>query len=1217
MRSTRRCALVSCAVFALLLLGSPPGDLRAAAGQPPTLSPEFHRDIQPILVEACAACHGPSEATRQVDLRLDTPDFIGSVVVPGDAEGSLLFQRLTTDEPIGRMPPSASGQSLSADQIELVRLWINSGAALGTEAADAGATSVATRTVDFAREVRPILSENCFTCHGPDGESRQRGLRLDVAEGPFADRGEFGGPVIIRGNAADSLLFHRVTAADLSFRMPYRRGLASAVMPGGDPLTDEEIETLRLWVDQGAEWQSHWAFIPPERPPVPQVANPEWVRNPIDNFVLTQLEDEGRTPAEEADLLTLLRRVTLDLTGLPPTGTQIAAVLSDDAPDAYERHVDRLLASTGYGERMAVVWLDGARYADSSGYQTDAPREMWRYRDWVIDAYNENMPFDQFTIEQIAGDMLPDARLDQRIATAFNRNHSQNGEGGIIPEEFLVENVVDRVSTTGTVWMGLTLGCARCHDHKFDPLTQKEFYEIYAYFNNIPERGNLRGLGAKAFKYFSSPPVITAPTEENDAELAEFDGQLDEAREAFSSLWTDAAAAQTEWESSLRSAWQVDWVLRDQLLVHYPLDGDIAGVYAGNPPPVSQGVTAHLRAPRQPVTVTFPVNVTLEDGQPLFAPGRVGEAMSFDGQRFINAGDIANFTYADPFTLAAWIYPTAADGVIVSRALAGDQGEQGWGLYLLDGKLQVNLSQRYADDGLRIESRDVLPLNEWQHVLVTYDGKRVPEGFRIYVNGQSRQITPLLDGINNPMRTRQPLRIGASGSAPGASGATDSRPRFQGMIDDVHIYTTALTPKQAAVVATGDSLSEIARIPPSSRTAGQTEKLRLAFLDQYAAQPLQEAWRKVKDLERQRVELWESFPTVMVMEEMVPRRDTFRLIRGAYDVPGEKVDPGVPAVLPPRAEGQENDRLAFARWLVQPDHPLTARVAVNRFWQMYFGTGLVKTVENFGLQGEYPSHPELLDWLATTFIDSGWDVKAMQRAIVTSATYRQSSKLTPEALEEDPENRLLARGPRLRLPAQMIRDQVLSVAGLLVDKVGGPSVRPYQPEGLWEEQSSQDYKQSEGDDLYRRSLYTYWKRTLAPPSMLAFDSSTRETCIVRLSRTNTPLQALNLMNDVTYVEASRRLAERMLSEGGTTPDERITYAYRLATAHLPTPAAEAALLDGFHDYLDHYQADRSAALGLVDVGDSPRDETLDIAELASYTMVANLILNLDRTITKD
>ena len=447
--------------------------------------------------------------------------------------------------------------------------------------------------------------------------------------------------------------------------------------------------------------------------------------------------------------------------------------------------------------------------------------------------------------------------------------------------------------------------------------------------------------------------------------------------------------------------------------------------------------------------------MTLEDGLPRFAPGRVGEAMSFDGKRFINAGDIANFTYAEPFTLAAWIYPTASDGVIVSRALAGDQGEQGWGLYLLEGKLEVNLSQRYADDGLRIESVDTLPLNEWQHVLVTYDGKRVPESFRLYVNGAAREINPLLDGINNPMRTREPLRIGASGAPPEDSGATESMPRFQGMIDDVRIYMEALTPEQAAVVATGETLTEIARIAPASRTAGQSEKLRLAFLDQYAAPEVQEAWQSVKDLERERAALWDSFPTVMVMEEAEPRRDTFRLIRGAYDVPGERVDPGVPAVLPPMPDDVPNDRLGFARWLVQPDHPLTARVAVNRFWQMYFGTGLVKTSENFGLQGEYPSHPELLDWLATTFVESGWDVKAMQRAIVTSSTYRQASNLTPEVLEEDPENRLLARGPRQRMTAQMIRDQALSIADLLAPRLGGPSVRPYQPEGLWEEQSSQ------------------------------------------------------------------------------------------------------------------------------------------------------------------
>ena len=1217
MRMTLRRASMLVAVPALVLGGYLSHDLGAAPVQEPAQLVEFDRDIRPLLSEACVACHGPAEATRQADLRLDTSDFIGTVVVPGDAEGSPLFQRLTTDGPIGRMPPVASGRSLTADQIDVVRRWIDAGAEWGSDlaAAEVGGAPVAERTVDFAREVRPLLSENCFTCHGPDEQARQRGLRLDVPEGPFADRGQFGGPVIVAGNAAESLLFHRITASDLETRMPYRRGLGTSVVPGrdDDALTDAEVETLRLWIDQGAEWESHWAFIPPERPALPPVADSEWPRNPIDSFVRARLEQEGRTPSPEADLLTLIRRVTLDLTGLPPTQAEIAAVFSDDSPDAYDNLVNRLLQSSRYGERMAVEWLDGARYADSSGYQTDAERSMWRWRDWVIDAYNDNMPFDQFTIEQLAGDLLPDATLAQRIATGFNRNHSQNGEGGIVPEEFLVENVVDRVATTSTVWLGLTLGCARCHDHKFDPISQKEFYEVFAYFNNIPERG-------KAFKYGNSPPLVTAPTWDQYAELAKVDADLRGAREALSSLETDTAAAQQRWEEALPAAGRVDWVLRDQLLVHYPFDGDIAGVYTGAPVTVSPSVTAGLRASRRaPENATVPVNVTLEDGQPHFVPGRIGAAASFDGQRYIDAGDIANFSYDDPFTLAAWIYATAPDGVIMSRALAGDQGEQGWGLYLVDGKVRVNLSQRWADDGVRVETRDVLPLNEWQHVLVTYDGKRIPAGFRVYVNGQSQELTPLLDGINNPMRTREPLRIGASGSArenSGASETDDARPRFQGVIDDVRIYTAVLTPDQAAVVATAESLSEIARIAPASRTAGQSEKLRLSFLDQYAPRPIQEAWRQVTDLERQRAELWDSFPTVMVMEEMEPRRDTFQLIRGAYDVPGEKVSPGVPAVLPPLAEGQENNRLAFARWLVGPEHPLTARVTVNRFWQMYFGIGLVKTAENFGTQGDYPSHPELLDWLATTFIDSGWDVKAMQRAIVTSATYRQVSAVTPALLEQDPENRLLARGPRLRLPAQMIRDQALSIAGLLVDRVGGPSVKPYQPEGLWS-QASQTYQQSEGDDLYRRSLYTYWKRTLGPPAMLAFDSSTRETCIVRLSRTNTPLQALNLMNDVTYVEAARSLAERMMTEGGTTPEQRVSYAYRLATAHRPRPDTQAVLVDGFHHHLDRYQADRTAALQLVSVGERPRDETLDIAELASYTMVANLILNLDRTITKE
>ena len=1027
------------------------------------------------------------------------------------------------------------------------------------------------RVVDFAREVRPILSDNCFSCHGPDEATRQRGLRLDVHEGLFEDRGRLGGPAVVAGNAADSRLYQRLVTESSRLRMPR----------GGDALTDEQIETLRLWIDQGAAWESHWAFIPPERPAVPPVSDPEWVRNPIDNFVLARLDGEGLGPSAEADRATLLRRVTLDLNGLPPTPDELAAFLNDDSPDAYERAVDRLLGSERYGERMATEWLDAARYADTNGYQTDGERTMWRWRDWVIDAYNANMPFDRFTIEQLAGDMLPDATREQRIATAFNRNHSQNGEGGIVVDEFLVEYAVDRVETTSTVWLGLTLGCARCHDHKFDPISQKEFYEVLANFNNIPERG-------KAFKYVNSPPLITAPTGEQERELAELDEKLRAAREAFAALEDETAGAQAGWEASLANAGRVDWMRRDDLLAHHALDGDIAGIHNG----------------------TF-VTAVLEDGRPLFVDGRVGDGAAFDGQRFINAGLSPELGYDDPFTLAAWIHPTASSGVIVSRADAGDQGEVGWGLYLEDGKLRFNMSTRILDDGVSAETLEDVRLDEWQHVVATYDGSKTPGGIRIYVDAESQELRPMLDLVGNRMPQRYPLRIGASGS---------TKPRFEGIIDDVRIYGAALTPEQAAVAATAESLTAIAAIPADRRTPAQSAKLRLAFFDQYAPMEILEAWREVASLEREREDLWAGFPTVMVMEEMAERRPTFRLNRGAYDNPAEEVFPGVPAVLPPLPEGVEANRLSFARWLMDPAHPLTARVTVNRFWQMYFGTGLVKTAENFGTQGEYPSHPELLDWLATRFIDSGWDVKALQRDIVTSAAYRQASRVTPEEYEADPENRLIARGPRLRLPAQMIRDQALAVAGLLVEELGGPSVKPYQPEGLWAdmvEGGYGDYVPSEGGDLYRRSLYTFWKRTLGPPTMMTFDSSTRETCIVRTGRTNTPLQALNLMNDVTYVEAARRLAERMMSEGGEAPADRVGFAYRLATAHRPPAAAEAILVDGFQRHLERFQADRGAALDLVSQGESARDETLDVAELASYTMVANLILNFDGTITKE
>ena len=1157
----------------------------AAAGLWPDLGPEaaaaqvpgpveFHRDVRPVLAQACFACHGPAEAARQADLRLDTADFVETLVRPGDAAGSPLFQRLTTEERIGRMPPVSSGRSLSADEIRLVRTWIDQGAHLGPDPASAGAAPAAAagRTVDFAREVRPLLARNCFSCHGPDEGSRQAGLRLDVPEGPFADRGRFGGPAVVRGDAAASLLVHRVSAGDARVRMPR----------GGEALGETEVETLRLWIDQGAAWESHWAFIPPVRPAAPPVADAGWPRNPIDRFVLRRLEEAGLAPSAEAGRATLLRRVTLDLTGLPPTPAELAGFLNDDAADAYERAVDRLLASPRYGERMAVEWLDAARYADTNGYQTDGERSMWRWRDWVIDAYNANMPFDRFTIEQLAGDMLPGATLDQRVATAFNRNHSLNSEGGIVVDEFLAEYGVDRVSTTGTVWMGLTLGCARCHDHKFDPISQREFYEVMAHFNNIPERG-------KGFKYVNSPPLVTAPTGEQQAALDALDAELAGARAALAALDGPAEAARAAWEASLEAAGPVDWNLRDGLLAYHAFDGTVAGIQT-----------------------TADAPAVLEDGAPRFYPGVLGSAASFDGRRFVDAGHGPDLGYDDAFTLAAWMYPTAADGVIVSRAGGGDQGEVGWGLYLEDGRIRLNLSTRVLDDGVAAETAGEIALGRWQHVVAAYDGSKTPEGMRIYVDGRLQALEPLLDLVGNRLpATRHPLRIGASGS---------DKPRFRGHLDEVRIYEGALGPADAAVVGTVEPLGRIAALAPGQRTAAQARKLRLAFLDQYAPPAVREAVREVARLERRRRDLWASFPTVMVMEERAVRKPTYRLERGAYDRPAEEVPPGVPAVLPPLPEGVEANRLSFARWLVDPGHPLTARVTVNRFWQMYFGTGLVKTAENFGTQGEFPSHPELLDWLAAEFVDSGWDVKALQRAIVTSAAYRQASRVTPAEYERDPENRMIARGPRLRLPAAMIRDQALAVSGLLVEQIGGPSVKPYQPEGLWAdmvEGGYGDYVQETGGGLYRRSLYTFWKRTLGPPTMMTFDASTRETCIVRTGRTNTPLQALNLMNDVTYVEAARRLAERMMTEGGETPEDRIGYAYRLATARRPPPAARTILVDGWRRHLDRYRADRAAALELVSQGESARDETLDVAELASFTLVANLILNFDGTITKE
>ena len=1050
-------------------------------------------------------------------------------------------------------------------------------------------------TVEFNRDIRGILSEKCFACHGPDEGTRPTALRFDTKEGAFRKLAR-GGFAIVPGDPGKSVMFQRIASDDETCRMP-------PAALGHEKLTDREINLIRRWIEQGARWLKHWSFIPPKRPGLPRVKTRDWPRNGIDYFVLRRLEREGIRPSPEADQATLLRRVTLDLTGLPPTPAEADAFLNDTSPRAYERAVDHLLQSPRYGERMAVRWLDAARYADTNGYSNDGVRSMWRWRDWVIDAFNGNMPFDQFTVEQIAGDLLPGATRDQIIATGFNRNHRTSGEGGVIEEEFRVKYVADRVETTSTVWLGLTVGCARCHDHKYDPIQQKEYYQLFAYFNNVPEKGLVYSFG-------NEEPYIKAPLPDQEAKLIELDRKVAGAERRFTALQGKLAEKQREWEQWVRDSQTPDWSIREGLLVHFPLDGNVregTGVYERRKS-FDTNVPEEFPGEKNKYDRKEPAWACAPDGMLHFVPGRIGQGGSFDGNCFVDAGKVANFNYLDPFSLAAWIYPTAANGAIMSSVEDVPRGE-GYGLYLREGKLRFHYTRRWTDIGLRLETERPLELNRWHHVLATYDGKRKATGAKVYVNGQAQKRKVLMDEMISPLIVKAPFRIGA-GEGP------DNR--FHGYVDDVRVYNKALSAEEVAIVLLLETVPEIAAMPPETRSPAQANKLVFCFLDQYAPHDIRQARREWLDSQQEREEFLVSLPTVMVMKESETPRETFILKRGAYDAPGEKVSPGVPEVLPSLPRESPNNRLGLARWLVDPSNPLTARVTVNRFWQMLFGVGLVKTAEDFGSQGEQPLYPELLDWLATEFVESGWDVKGILKTIVMSSTYRQSSKVTPELLQKDPENRLLARGARFRLPAGVIRDQALAVSGLLVEKIGGPSVKPYQPEGLWEELTSDaKYKRDEGENLYRRSLYTFWRRTVAPPAMMTFDATDRETCTVRAKRTNTPLQALNLMNDVTYVEASRKLAERIVKEGGETPKERIAYAFRLATARWPQVPESEVLLVTFHKFRDAYQEEPEAALKFVSQGESPRDETLDPTELASYTSMTSLILNLDETITKE
>jgi hypothetical protein len=1016
----------------------------------------------------------------------------------------------------------------------------------GSLAARAADEHPAPKTVDYNRDIRPILSDHCYACHGPDADKRQANLRLDRQQDSMAVL-ESGHAAIQPGKVEASELVARVIATDESRMPPPESGRA---------LKAHEVEKLKRWIAEGAEWKGHWAYLPVERPPLPTVQTQTWPRGAIDRFVLGKLEEEGLSPSPEADKATLIRRASLDLTGLPPTPGEIDAFLSDTSDGAYERVVDRLLSSPHYGERMAIKWLDLARYADTNGYHVDDHRNIWKFREWVIDAFNRNMPFDQFTIEQIAGDLFDNPTIEQRIASGFHRNVMVTSEGGADPEEYLTKYANDRVTTTAVVWLGTTLACAECHDHKYDPFTQRDFYQLYAYFNNIPELGLDTRQG-------SPVPNLRLPNAEQAAKQAELKTQIEglEARIAaeIAKVTVDPPLAGPAPDEQSEVVWLEDALPREALADGS--EGDASWHWVGSPAPVLSGRLSAERTARGIGSSTF---INSRDRQT------------------IGAGDkLFAHVYLDPANPPQALMLEFNDSTWEHRAY--------WGANVISRGAEKSPS-RFAAGPLPQAGR-------W--VRLEVDAKSV-----------GLNAGDVLTGISLTQFDGHAYwdRVGIVNRTPEAAKSFDSQLAWE------------LAEKAKSKSKLPQNIQDALKQESGKRDDAQ-KKLLADFFVRFAyrkSRPTFEPLNAQLDAVRKaETELDRVVPVTMVMQENPNMRDTFVLVRGDFRLRGDAVTRGVPASLPPLPPGAPNNRLGLAKWLVEPGNPLVARVTVNRYWQQYFGTGIVKTSDDFGSRGQWPTHPELLDWLASEFVRSGWDIKALQRLIVTSATYRQSSQVAAGLLERDPENRLLARGARFRLDAEMIRDNALAISGLLDEKLGGPSVSPYQPAGLWDELTTGDkYSQSKGPDLYRRGLYVYWKRSIPYPPLITFDAPNREVCTDCRARTNTPLQALVLMNDPAYLEAARVLGQRVLKHGGADTGSRIAYAFRLCTARLPSER-EAQILGALYKRnLDKYRADPASAAKLIGIGESPRPQDVDQSELAVWTAIGNVLLNLDETITK-
>ncbi len=1054
-------------------------------------------------------------------------------------------------------------------------------------AAHVAAQETVPEQISFNEHVRPILSNHCWNCHGRADNSRQAGLRLDQRDSALK-AGDSGQPAIVPGNPEASSLIEKIHTTDPDLIMPPPAAKR--------PLSDVQKQILQKWIAQGAEYAEHWAFISPARPELPAVKHQNWARGPIDQFVLHRMEKEGLQPSPPAAPLVWLRRVTFDLTGFPPSLDEQNQFIQDleaaSLEDVKRRTVDRLLGSSRYAERMAMHWLDVARYADTNGYNNDETRTMWPWRDWVIQAYASGMPYNQFVVEQLAGDQLPNPTQSQKVATGFNRNHVLTTEGGIIEEEYHVEYVADRIHTTATVFLAVSMQCARCHDHKYDPISQRDYYQMAAFFNNVPDRIVSYSQGRMA------EPLLRVPSPEQEAELKSIESRLQEISSQLAERRSMADADATAWEATLTEE----------------------QIASSSPPGLAHRFM--LDEPEGPASDQVdPANSGTTQGKVESVEGRFGKARKFDGQTWIVAGQTGTFESDESFSLTAWVRQENGEAGTVLSKMDDASAYRGYDIIMEGGKVCAHFVHEWPDRAFKVVTEEAAPLQQWHHIAVIYNGSRQADGVRIYVDGKPQKLTATTNNkLDGTLKTEKPFHI----------GRRQTGVPFHGVIDEVQLYRTALSESDVARLAAGEitgGLKELVSTPAAERSEQQRTLLRDYFVD--FVDPVTKQLRtEFADLPRRRDEIEKAIPVTMIMQEEPQRRPSFILKRGQYDQRGEQVPAGLPAVFtasasltnstPDSGVQQELSRLDFAKWLTRPDHPLTTRVAVNRWWEMLFGTGIVETSEDFGVQGALPSHPELLDWLATELVAQNWDQREILRQIVLSATYGQSSHVTPEQLEKDPRNRWLARGTRFRLPAETVRDSALMVSGLFRDIVGGPSVRPYQPEGLWEDVSVErrdKYVPDTGDGLYRRSMYTFWKRTCPPPTMSTFDAPDRETCVVRRARTNTPLQALVLMNDPTYLEAARKLAEHVLTTE-TTDENRWKLAYRLVLTRDPDAEEVVTLQSVLEKATVHFAGQKEKAGELLKVGHSASDPSLNPETLAAWTTVMSVILNLDEAISR-